>query len=150
MPRRWPLSKLASLPRRELADLLRAQVALAAAQARILVQPRGRLVAHGNAIEAREAAEPLTRRRADALLLAIRRAAGFGLFRPKCLVQSLALQSLLHREGISRSLVRIGVRRDDRGFAAHAWVELDGAPLGEHRELLETLRPLADARVVLR
>jgi hypothetical protein len=149
MPRRWPLSTLASLPLSELADLLRAQAALGAAQARVLARPRGRLVAHESVRATDDTVDPATRRRADALMLAVRRAAEFGLFRPKCLVQSLALQSLLCREGIAGSLVRIGVRRDDRGFAAHAWVELAGAPLGERRDLLETLRPLTDARVVL-
>jgi hypothetical protein len=45
----------------------------------------------------------------------------------RCLVRSLVLTNLLARRGIGSSLV-IGVRSGSR-FAAHAWVERDGAPL---------------------
>lgn len=134
----------------QLADLVRAQVALAAAQARVLAQPRGRLVGVGDAPSSRAGLDARSRRRAEGLSLAVRRAAEFGLFRPKCLAQSLALQSLLRREGIPGSQVRIGVRRDARGFAAHAWVELDGAPLGERAEVLDSLQPMPDARLASR
>jgi len=46
--------------------------------------------------------------------------------RASCLTQALATQILLARRGYSSHL-RIGVARDaDTGFAAHAWVEIDG------------------------
>lgn len=45
----------------------------------------------------------------------------------RCLTRSLVLIRILARRGIETKLV-IGVRADD-GFAAHAWVELDGVPL---------------------
>jgi hypothetical protein len=45
----------------------------------------------------------------------------------RCLTQSLVLTQLLARRGIETSVV-IGVRPGEK-FAAHAWVELDGAPL---------------------
>jgi hypothetical protein len=44
-----------------------------------------------------------------------------------CLAQSAALTRLLRRTGVAAD-VRIGVATDP-GFAAHAWVEIDGAPL---------------------
>ncbi|MFL6199434.1 MAG: lasso peptide biosynthesis B2 protein [Thermoanaerobaculia bacterium] len=47
-----------------------------------------------------------------------------------CLPQSLALQALLRRQGLSAEL-RIGVRRADGKLQAHAWVEHAGSPLGE-------------------
>lgn len=43
-----------------------------------------------------------------------------------CLPRALAAKSLLGRYGYESTL-RIGVARDDGGFAAHAWVERDGA-----------------------
>ena len=47
-----------------------------------------------------------------------------------CLPQSLALQALLRRQGLSSEL-RIGVRRAGGTLHAHAWVEHAGSPLGE-------------------
>lgn len=47
-----------------------------------------------------------------------------------CLPQSLLLHRRLRARGLDSSL-RIGVRRDASGFAAHAWVELDGIALGQ-------------------
>ena len=45
----------------------------------------------------------------------------------RCLTRSLVLMRLLARRGLESQLV-IGVQADD-GFAAHAWVEVDGVPL---------------------
>lgn len=42
-----------------------------------------------------------------------------------CLPRALAVGSLFARYGYDSTL-RIGVARDDDGFAAHAWVERDG------------------------
>jgi hypothetical protein len=58
----------------------------------------------------------------------------------RCLVRSLVLTNLLARRGIGSALV-IGVHSDS-GFAAHAWVERDGAALlptegYAHRRLVE-------------
>jgi hypothetical protein len=50
--------------------------------------------------------------------------------RPACLEQSLALWWLLGRQGIASS-VRIGTRKSEEKFEAHAWVECDGAALNE-------------------
>ena len=51
--------------------------------------------------------------------------------RPQCLVRSMALQRLLERDGIEGGRLVVGVRRRSGEFAAHAWVELQGRPLGE-------------------
>jgi Transglutaminase-like superfamily len=53
--------------------------------------------------------------------------------RPACLEQSLALWWLLGRQGIASS-VRIGTRKTEEKFEAHAWVECDGVALNEPEE----------------
>jgi hypothetical protein len=53
-----------------------------------------------------------------------------GPYRPRCLARSLVLWWLLQRRGLNCQL-RIGVQRSPADFAAHAWVELAGQPLGE-------------------
>ena len=45
--------------------------------------------------------------------------------RATCLVQALAAEWLLARQG-SAATVRFGVARGDRGFEAHAWLESGG------------------------
>jgi Transglutaminase-like superfamily len=53
--------------------------------------------------------------------------------RPACLEQSLALWWLLGRQGIASS-VRIGTRKTEQKFEAHAWVECGGVALNEPEE----------------
>jgi Transglutaminase-like superfamily len=53
--------------------------------------------------------------------------------RAACLEQSLALWWLLGRQGIA-SRVRIGTRKTEQKFEAHAWVECDGVALNESEE----------------
>jgi hypothetical protein len=55
---------------------------------------------------------------------------------PTCLEESLALWWLLRRQGIASEL-RIGVRKLDEKFEAHAWVERDGVALNEPESLHE-------------
>jgi hypothetical protein len=57
----------------------------------------------------------------------------YGLVHPSCLAKSLTLWWLLERRGISSHL-RIGIRKEGEKFAAHAWVERDGAALNEPDE----------------
>jgi hypothetical protein len=57
-----------------------------------------------------------------------------------CLPQSLALQALLHRQGLGAEL-KIGVRRDGGKVHAHAWVEHAGAPVGEPMPYLPLAKP---------
>jgi hypothetical protein len=52
---------------------------------------------------------------------------------PACLEQSLALWWLLGRQGIASS-VRIGTRKREEKFEAHAWVECGGTALNEPEE----------------
>lgn len=47
-----------------------------------------------------------------------------------CLQRSLVLWWLLQRRGMP-GVIRVGARRSDAGFHAHAWVELEGRPLGD-------------------
>jgi len=56
-----------------------------------------------------------------------------GLVHPSCLAKSLTLWWLLRREGIASDL-RIGIRKENEKFEAHAWVEHDGAALNEPEE----------------
>jgi hypothetical protein len=49
-----------------------------------------------------------------------------------CLFRALARWSALRRAGIPAAFV-MGVARDDPD-AAHAWVEVEGAPVGEARD----------------
>jgi hypothetical protein len=60
----------------------------------------------------------------------VRAAAHYGLCRPTCLEKSLALWWLLGRRGIASSL-RIGARKANEQFEAHAWIEVDGEALNE-------------------
>ena len=57
----------------------------------------------------------------------------YGLIHASCLAKSLTLWWLLERQGIASDL-RIGVRKENRKFEAHAWVERDGAALNEPDE----------------
>jgi Transglutaminase-like superfamily len=56
-----------------------------------------------------------------------------GLVHPSCLAKSMALWWLLGRQGISSEL-RIGIRKENEKFQAHAWVERDGTALNEPEE----------------
>lgn len=56
-----------------------------------------------------------------------------GLHPSSCLAKSLALWWLLGRQGIASDL-RIGVRKENGNFEAHAWVEREGVALNEPEE----------------
>lgn len=53
-----------------------------------------------------------------------------------CLSRSLVLWGLLSRQGISSEL-RIGVRREEGHFEAHAWIEYEGVALNEYTDLCD-------------
>lgn len=57
-----------------------------------------------------------------------------GLYANTCLRQALAVQWWLERRGLQPQL-RIGALRAGQDLDAHAWIELDGVPLAQHREL---------------
>ena len=54
--------------------------------------------------------------------------------KPNCLVRSLALQRLLHRNGY-RSELRIGTRTENGRFEAHAWVEIAGRVINDAADI---------------
>jgi hypothetical protein len=60
-------------------------------------------------------------------------AARYALGRSSCLEKSLALWWLLRQEAIASS-VRIGARKSDGKFEAHAWVECEGVALNEPQQ----------------
>lgn len=122
--------------------LVQAQVALLRARSFVRGQPRGRLVrALGQSAASEDAADPEDRERVEAIGLAVDRVARFGLGRPLCLVQSVALQKMLARHGISGSSIRVGVRMKGGRFEAHAWVEWHGIVVGEDAEFVGEFEP---------
>jgi hypothetical protein len=128
----------------ELRELLEAQWALLVAQGRLRSQPVGSL-----ATPATQARDADARRLPEArrLALAIMRAARFGVFRPQCLVRSMALSRMLVARGIGGAVVRVGVRRQEGKFLAHAWVELAGETLGDVDEHVGSFVPLTNLDV---
>ena len=136
--------KLATLSVREWRELLQAQWALLVAQATLRRQPVGELATPAiGAKDVNVARMPEARR----LALAITRAARFGVFRPQCLARSIALSRMLNERGIHGALVRVGVRRADGQFLAHAWVELAGETLGDADEHVGSFVPLTNIDV---
>jgi hypothetical protein len=79
----------------------------------------------------------------------VRAAAYFSLRRVTCLEKSLALWWLLGRQGIA-STVRIGTRKKDGNFEAHAWVECGGVALDEQEEPHQRYAPFDEVLPVAR
>jgi len=88
------------------------------------------------------APENSTETRDDAAMAArmVRAAARHGFSSPSCLEESLVLVHMLLRRGIAAQL-RIGVRRNQPKFEAHAWVECDGIALNESEALHDHYAP---------
>ena len=157
---RTHLRKLTRLSPREWADLLEAQLALLVAQFRVWTRPTGRLVSHAApsvsaaplaespALQIPARAPTPVEARAEALALAVGRAAEFGLFRPLCLVRAVALNRVLERHGITGSRVRVGVRMRNGRFAAHAWVEYGERILGDNEAHVGSFVELSEVRLV--
>jgi len=125
---------------REALLLGEAQWTLLACQAARWLTPKGRLVA----IQPHPPPSQFSRSHRDAagrVGWAVTRAAHYGLFRPRCLVRSLALQRMLRRRGVHTSTLRIGVRWDGGTLAAHAWVELGGQVLGDSPAYVSQFTP---------
>lgn len=57
-------------------------------------------------------------------------------FPSTCLTRSLLLLLMLGRRGLHSEL-RIGVRKADVEIESHAWVELEGEPVNETREVAD-------------
>lgn len=132
-----------------LAAFVWAQLELLRAQVIVWRRPIGRLIAGSTpqpelaSDEASQAAE----QRAARIARAVDRAARRGVFRPKCLVRSMALHRMLERSGIHGSVIRIGVRREGDELLAHAWVEHLGIALIDSPSAVAPFSRLADARL---
>jgi hypothetical protein len=136
--------KLATLSPGEWVDLARAQWALLVAHAMVRRKPIGSLATPASAgVTADVQRLPEARR----IALAVVRAARFGVFRPQCLVRSVALARMLEERGINGALVRVGVRRANGEFLAHAWVEMAGETLGDADDHVGTFVPLTNLDV---
>lgn len=140
------IGKLIRLRPREWVDLLRAQAALLVAQVVVWTRPHGRLVSRNPVPPAPAQAHAHAAPRAEALARAIHRAAHYGLTRPACLVRAIALRRMLTSSGFD-AVVRVGVRQRNGRLDAHAWVELDGAVLGDHESHTESFTELSDLHI---
>lgn len=139
--------RLLSLSAREWRDLLVAQWSLWQAQWALWHRPTGSLLDDWSAGQSATpgVADPRQLQRAREIGDAVRRVALHGITRPQCLARSLAITTLLDREGIPGAIVRIGVRPDDARIAAHAWVELAGEVVGDSRAHVRGFQLLATA-----
>jgi len=136
--------KLLTLSPRDWTELVQAQWALLVAQAMVRNRPVGSLATPTTTARS---ADPARMPEARRLALAIVRAARFGVFRPQCLVRSVALSRMLEQRGIAGAMVRVGVRRTNNEFLAHAWVELEGETLGDADEHVGSFVPLTNLDV---
>jgi transglutaminase superfamily protein len=135
------MPKLRALSGREWRDLIAAQVRLLFAQFSVATRRTGSLVATHNAtVSAADSGGRLGDARA--LALAVSRAAEYGVFRPACLVRSMALSRMLSSRGIRGARVQIGVILRSGRFAAHAWVEYAGEVLGDDPSSVSHFDPL--------
>jgi Transglutaminase-like superfamily len=132
---------IAALVRKSRAALDAGVAALAVARARRRIgrRPVGALVGTSDEAAAKTGSqppEPSALRRGLRWGAAVDRALRWLPGDAACLVRASALHELLVTHGVSGAVVRIGVRRDQKGFAAHAWVELDGTPIAESVSLV--------------
>ena len=143
-----PLRRLAKLrkltPARAL-DIMRAQMELVAAGRLVKTKPLGELVAVSHEGSAAPREDPDLSQR---LAWSVVQAAKYGFYRPSCLVRSVAIQRMLAKHGLDAGQIRIGVRWNDDGFLAHAWVEQDGKILGDRKRHVRTFEPVTDMRLV--
>ena len=124
--------KLLELSWRDRRDLLSAQVRLLLAQIRVWTRAKGQLMGTGAGADENMTSRTSARlHEARRLALAIGRASEFGIFRPACLVRSIALCRMLESHGISGGRVQLGVILRDGRLTAHAWVEYLGEVLGD-------------------
>lgn len=131
-----------SLPAVEFLDFVRAHASLARAKWLLLTRPKGallRTVASSGPSGGASGAASLER-----LVLALNRAAEYGLFRPTCLVRAVALERMLEASGVRGAVVRVGVRPAGQELLAHAWVELEGRVIGDDPTRVSRFAPLSD------
>ena len=142
------LRRLFSLPAREFGELLLAQMYLLGALWTVRRRPKGALLRPIDGVaqtDAHPEASELSR-----LVTAVDRAAGYGVFRPTCLVRAVALERMIVRAGVGPAVVRVGVRRGGNEFLAHAWIELDGRVVGDEPSRVRQFTPLHDFSALAR
>lgn len=140
------LHKLRKISFSQVIDLLRAQAALVSATRAVKKKPLGELVA-----VTETAAGPVDdegRLRSQRIAWSVVQAAKHGALPATCLVRSVAIQHLLLRENLPPGEIRVGVKWDDGGFFAHAWVEQDERILGDTRQHVGQFDPVTDMRLV--
>jgi hypothetical protein len=127
---------------RQAPGVLRCMLVLLAVRLHLKARGFGRSVARARRLAARAAgpdsgasAEDLAERTAHRVAVA----GAFFPGRAVCLEQSLALYVLLRRRGVPAEL-RLGVTPSP--FHAHAWVEVDGAPVNEDAETVAKFLPM--------
>lgn len=139
--------KLSRLTASELRLLAEAQMVLTTCQLAKWWRPIGRLVGW-NAAAPDHGGKKVDWAVVQLVAWAVTRAARHGVFRPQCLVRSMAIQRMLRRRGIVRGSLHIGARTVDGAFQAHAWVELDGAVIGDSLQHVRTFTKVTDLRMV--
>lgn len=77
----------------------------------------------------------------------MRRVADHGLIGATCLPRALATCRLLEQHGLHGARVRVGVRKRNDHFSAHAWVEYAGTNLVDSELELAELRQIEDLAV---
>jgi len=140
--------RLFSLPAREFGELLIAQAFLVRALWAVRRRPKGGLlrpVDGGSEMDDRDGEDRLAR-----LVVAVDRAARYGLFRPTCLVRAVALERMIVRAGVGAAVVRVGVLRGGDDFMAHAWIELAGRIIGDEPARVALFTPLHDFSALAR
>ncbi len=115
--------------------MAQAQADLLRARRRLRRRPTGRLLTFAADRPADSRSTPVRDlAQLERMAVAVRRASDYGLFRPTCLVRALALEEIARRLQVAGALVRVGVRREQGVFGAHAWLEVDGRVVGDTPE----------------
>ncbi len=143
----WP-ARLRGLTGGELLLLLEAQRDLLACQLAKWRLPAGELLDWGSVTGNPAPAPAASLQTLRAVGWAVTRAASYGVFRPQCLVRSLAIQRMLQRRGVAGSTIRVGVRLRDGEFDAHAWVEVGPLVIGDSRTHVDSFTRVTDHRLV--
>jgi Transglutaminase-like superfamily len=124
--------------------VLRCMLTLVAVRLHLKARGFGRSVARARRLGERGASAhpPATAELAERTAHHVAIAGAFFPGRAVCLEQSLALYLLLRRRGVPAEL-RLGVVPSP--FYAHAWVEVDGAPINEDAETVAKFLPMPAA-----
>lgn len=116
-------------------------LALLGVRAHLKARGFGPSVALARRMGARASGGGLTAEQVERTAYHVAVAAAFFPGRAVCLEQSLSLYVLLRRRGVPAQL-KLGVQAYP--FYAHAWVELDGEPVNEDREVVEKFQPMPE------